>query len=214
MRVCCKFVSSIDGKIATSPIESDTDRAVNYQFGSEEDKKRLLTTWRKATGAVMGTQTLLSNLDLWLPQIGGTDKRIYVLTRFGETFLRLSALPELASVIWVGTKKTRCSKALNYLYCEREDELAAKICFDAEEKNVDDLLVLGGAKVYQWFMNSRMLSDIEMTLAPHLFGFGLDVVSSLAVPMNLRLSTCEQVDQELFLSYQVLDSALVSGSNV
>lgn len=206
MKVCCKWLASANGILATHAHESDQARRQQLGFGSTEDTRRLLETVQRYAAIVMGARTLIANLAEWLPLMRTGQHLWYIPTQFQQSYQHLLPVLQSCRVVWVSSAVPPGERD-SYLPSSFA-QLPVTICQDAHARGLNHLLVLGGAQIYQQFLDTHTVTDLEMTFSPLLLARGIPL--QLRSTVQLELMEMTQYASEVYVSYRVLNSSIGS----
>ena len=75
-----------------------------------------------------------------------------------------------------------------------------------QKKNHDTMLIVGGAHVSTSFLKDRLIDELWLTIEPKIFGTGGNFVIDEKLDINLKLISCEQVNEQgtLITKYAVI----------
>lgn len=173
---------SADGKIAQTPGQSSLD------WTSPEDTRFFVEKTKEAGVVIMGAKTFAT---IGKPLKG---RRIIVMTR--------TRLPPLAKGGLGGVEPWRVEprgigtvESTNLSPRELLDSLAAQ--------GIATVALAGGASVYSQFLAQGLVTDLYLTVEPHLFGNGLPLASGFD-RIDLRLVDVTRLgEQAVLLHYKL-----------
>jgi dihydrofolate reductase len=75
-----------------------------------------------------------------------------------------------------------------------------------EKENYSQIMLVGGAQVATSFFNENMIDEVWLTIEPKIFGSGGNFVTDEKFDINLRLLSCEKVNEQgtIITKYEVL----------
>lgn len=85
---------------------------------------------------------------------------------------------------------------------ETVTEEPAKLVERLRNEGVTQLMVCGGAAIYDMFMQAGLVDDLYITIEPTMFGTGLALLKSY-IDVSLELDAVEQEGNSAFLHYIV-----------
>lgn len=79
-------------------------------------------------------------------------------------------------------------------------------------KNYQNVAILGGTQIYNWFLAHDLINEIYITIEPLIFGAGLPLFSKGTIDQKFQLVSCDRLNAvgTLLLRYQKL--AFTNGS--
>lgn len=178
MHLAIKMLQSIDGIIAR-------DQQDKLDWGSPEDKKLYKKTSLEYGTTIVGSQTYHA-----MPTFAFKNRSTIILTRNPEEL-----------------KKNIDSKLAEFdIQFMLPDPIG--IVEYLKSKNVERALIAGGGIINSIFLESGLVNQIIITIAPKIFGSGVKVFGdqNLAyLNLELELATFKKLgDNELLLTYNVL----------
>ena len=210
-----------DGKITTreySPVD----------FTSREDKMHLLRQRALADAVVVGHSTLKKdNVRLALPKGELRDQRValgkppaplrVIVSQEGKVDVGLRIFESTISPILVFSttrmprsyQKALREKATLHLSDSPEIDLAWMLQQLQRDYNVRSVACEGGAALFRSMLEADLIDQLNLTIAPCLFGGTaaptLTGVSKAFLPSSIRCSLSEMriVGEECFLTYKV-----------
>jgi riboflavin-specific deaminase-like protein len=217
--VAATFAMTIDGKITTknfSPVD----------FTSREDKLHLWQQRALADAVVVGYSTLeRDNVRLALPaelreervRSGKTPAPLRVIvSNSGKIDNQLKIFQSDVSPIHIFSttrmpeklRKVLDKKAILHLSRANIIDLRAMLRILAKEYGVRRIACEGGARLFRSFVELGLIDQLNLTIAPYLFG-GKDAPTLtglskefLAHSVRLRLASMRVVGEECFLTYR------------
>lgn len=152
-------------------------------YSSEEDKKWLAKKIDESDVIVVGKNTY----DQHLKNKKGNKKPLIVFTRSVD-----------------GLKIDEEKNSEIHFFHDNKEELL-NLC---DLLQYDVITVLGGAEIYQWFLDQKMISNIYLTVEPIVFGKGKNLLSGnfVSEQKNWKLKSSQKLNEKgtLLLHYQVL----------
>ena len=81
---------------------------------------------------------------------------------------------------------------------------ASEILKDLEQEGYKDVALIGGSTINSLFADENLITEIHLTIAPHVFGTGLSIFDR-EVDMNLELKEHKKIgDDHMLMIYNVL----------
>jgi 2,5-diamino-6-(ribosylamino)-4(3H)-pyrimidinone 5'-phosphate reductase len=217
--VAATFAMTIDGKITTknfSPVD----------FTSREDKLHLWQQRALADAVVVGYSTLEhDDVRLALPaelregriKSGKTETPLRVIvSNSGKIDNRLKIFQSDVSPILIFSttrmpekyQEVLREKCLLYLSRSRTIDLRAMLRTLATKYRVGRVACEGGARLFRSFVELGLIDQLNLTIAPYLFG-GRDAPTLtglskefLARSVHFRITGMRVMDKECFLTYR------------
>jgi diaminohydroxyphosphoribosylaminopyrimidine deaminase/5-amino-6-(5-phosphoribosylamino)uracil reductase len=170
--IILKWAETQDGFIA--PLTKETNRPV---WISNSYSKQLVHKWRaKEQGILVGTNTVLAD-----------NPKLDVRNWFGESPVRVILdnnlrIPKEASVfntsgdviVFYGADKTpQNKKNIVYEKIDFTKDLASQICGVLQKHNIQSLIVEGGTKVLQTFINENLWDEAKVFIGNSKFSEGV-----------------------------------------
>jgi len=145
-------------------------------WGSKQDKQNYKAKTVEIGAIICGTNTYLQ-----IPDFALKGRKVYVLTS------RPEELPTKDEVtLFKGTPQ----------------ELIAKI----QQDGLTKVAVVGGGRIYNSFLASKLVDDIFITIAPVAFGTGVHGFGQNQLDTKLELVSVDKMgDNELYVHYKVLN---------
>lgn len=80
------------------------------------------------------------------------------------------------------------------------------IVFQFQQKEIKIMTVVGGAHIATSFLKEQLIDELWLTIEPKIFGTGGNFVIDEKLDVNLRMISCEKVNEEgtLILKYAVV----------
>jgi dihydrofolate reductase len=140
---------------------------------------------------------------------GKADKKLFVsiskkagvLIMGSKTFDTIGApLPHRLNVVMT-RNKSRISKWDNLVYTDAPPrEVLAKL----DEQGYTEVVLAGGRTINDIFGREELIDEIDLTIAPKIFGAGLSLFSE-AIEMDLELLHFKELEPNvIYLKYKVL----------
>jgi len=79
---------------------------------------------------------------------------------------------------------------------EFSDEKPESIVARFEAKNVQQMLIVGGARIATAFLKNQLVDELWLTIEPKIFGIGNNFVISEKMDINLSLISCEKINEQ------------------
>jgi dihydrofolate reductase len=89
---------------------------------------------------------------------------------------------------------------------EFTDKLPAELTEKFRKKNYEVMMVVGGPHVATSFLKDGLIDELWLTIEPKIFGVGGNFVTEEKLDINLKLLSCEKVNDEgtLITKYAVI----------
>ena len=89
---------------------------------------------------------------------------------------------------------------------EFSNESPTQLAIRFEEDGYEQMMVVGGAHIATSFFKEQLINELWLTIEPKIFGTGGNFVIEEELDINLRLISCEKVNDEgtLITRYAVL----------
>lgn len=215
------FAMTLDGKITTrsfSPVD----------FTSREDKAHLMRQRSLGDAVLLGHTTLeRDNVRLGLPQSELREARIkrrqtpyplrVIVSNEGKIDSRLNIFQtDISPIVIFSTtrvpRKFRCAlmeKATLHLSTSRHVDLAAMLRTLRREYKIRTVACEGGATLFRSLLEHGLVDQLNLTIAPYLFGGAnaptLTGLSKefLTKSVHCRLIDMRVVGDECFLRYRI-----------
>jgi riboflavin-specific deaminase-like protein len=219
--VAATFAMTVDGKITTreySPID----------FTSRDDKQHLLRQRALGDAVLIGHSTLKAdNVRLGLPKGELQEERIargqtpsplrVIVSNQGRIDISLKIFQsEIAPIVIFSTtrmpkpfQKMLADKATLFLTKDRYVDLAQMLQKLRSEFGVQSVACEGGAALFRSLLHLGLVDQLNLTIAPYLFGGAgaptLTGVTKEFLPASVHCSLAEMrtVGDECFLTYQI-----------
>ena len=218
------FAMTVDGKITTrnfSPVD----------FTSREDKAHLMRQRSLGDAVLIGHTTLeRDNVRLGLPQTELREARIkrgqspyplrVIVSNEGKIDSRLNIFQaDISPVVIFSTtrmpRKFRCAlmeKATLHLTKSRHVDLVAMLQTLRQKYKIRTLACEGGATLFRSLLKRDLVDQLNLTIAPYLFGGAnaptLTGLSKEFLPASVHCSLTDMrvVGDECFLTYRIKHS--------
>jgi 5-amino-6-(5-phosphoribosylamino)uracil reductase len=218
--VSATFAMTVDGKITTK-------KFAPVDFTSREDKLHLFRQRARADAVLIGHTTLKrDNVRLGIPaelrkeriKRGQTSAPIRVIiSNGGKINHRLKIFDSGISPILVfstrqmprGVQAVLAQKAVLHLDDGAHVDLTAMLRTLREKYNVRRVACEGGAILFRALLERRLVDELNLTIAPFLFGgANAPTLTGLSKEFLPRSITCRLVDmrvagEECFLTYRI-----------
>ncbi len=173
MNVWLIAAMSADGKIAQ--VEGQT----SLDWTSKEDTRFFVDKTKEAGVVIMGRKTFDT---IGKPLKG---RRIIVMSRTSTPLLSKEGLGEVAGTVEYSSLSPR----------DLLSHLAAQ--------GVATVALAGGSSIYSQFLREGLVTDLFLTIEPHLFGTGVPLASGFD-RLDMTLADVKRLgDQAVLLHYQV-----------
>lgn len=148
-------------------------------WSSENDQNYFRKLWNNSRLIVMGSGTY--NADPIKPSIN-------------NLFIVMTGNP-------VRYKKYEVLEKLEF-----KKESPAKLVSYYEKEGYEEMLVVGGPHIATSFLIENLIDELWLTIEPKIFGMGANLVTTEKLDLNLRLISCEKVNEQgtLITKYAVL----------
>ena len=148
-------------------------------WASESDQQYFKQLWNSSRLIIIGSSTF--NADPLKPSSNGL---LVVMTR-------------------------RVSDYINYKVpgrLEFTDESPTQLTARFKDDGYDQMMVVGGAHIATSFFKEQLIDEVWLTIEPKIFGTGGNFVTDEKLDINLRLISCEKVNDQgtLITKYAVL----------
>jgi diaminohydroxyphosphoribosylaminopyrimidine deaminase/5-amino-6-(5-phosphoribosylamino)uracil reductase len=173
--IILKWAESADGLIAPSPERRKSGRAPHWISGVSA--RQLVHKWRSEEHAVLvGSNTVLDdnpqlNLRLWSgspPIRVVVDRELKIKDDFHIMDGRIKTI-----VITEVKDKSRYMKQVHYEALNFSGELAPQICQILHKQNIISLIIEGGARTLQTFIDANLWDEARVFISASPLGNGL-----------------------------------------
>jgi dihydrofolate reductase len=98
---------------------------------------------------------------------------------------------------------------------EFRDESPARLVERFEKEGHEQLLVVGGAHIATSFLKEQLIDELWLTIEPKIFGTGGSFVNEEKLDINLRLISCDKVNNQgtLITKYEVIRDKKITRNN-
>lgn len=148
-------------------------------WSSQEDKEYFMGIWNDSTILVMGSTSYRST------RFKPTEKHLLlVMTREPSKYENNTVLGQL----------------------EFTNESPALLAKRLEMEGHDQMVVVGGPHIATSFFREQLIDELWLTIEPKIFGTGGSLVTAENFDINLKLISCEKVNEQgtLITKYSVL----------
>lgn len=148
-------------------------------WSSLEDKDYFMGIWNDSKVLLMGSTSYRST------RFKPTEKHLLVvMTRDPSKFENHAVLGQL----------------------EFTDESPALLSKRFETQGLDQMVVVGGPHIATSFLREQLIDELWLTIEPRIFGTGGNIVTEENLDINLKLISCEKVNEQgtLITKYKVL----------
>jgi dihydrofolate reductase len=148
-------------------------------WSSQEDKEYFSKIWNESKLIIMGSNTY--NADRLKPS---SDHLFVVMTRDPYKYKNQEAI------------------GLLEFTNESPGQLAARF----KKKSYEQVVVVGGPHIATSFLKEQLIDELWLTIEPRIFGTGGNFVIEENLDINLRLISCEKVNEQgtLITKYAVI----------
>lgn len=200
------MASSLDGRIGLAAIEDDQERS-EAGISSEADRNHLKREIASCEAVLVGASSIRANGEC-IDWNGAQGKPPYWVV-FAQ-----SEIPEDYK-FWQQSDIPRIIISPNTLpiYGRKDVELivssdpVASAMDLLKQKGFEKVLLFGGGIVNSWFYERKCVDELSLTLAPVLVGQENAprlLEPKLSEKTDLKLISCENVQNFLFLKYAIL----------
>ena len=133
------------------------------------------------------------------------DSRLVVMGSTSFRSTRLKAAPEHLLVVMTGDPTKYNEKEVPG-QLEFTDESPARLAQRFETDGIEQMVVIGGPHVATSFFKAHLIDELWLTIEPRIFGTGGSFVTEEQLDIELRLISCEKVNEQgtLITKYAVL----------
>lgn len=202
------IASSIDGKIAHAPQESDADRLA-AGFTSASDRRHLLAEMSHADAVIMGAETLRASPNLLLQKNQrGIYPPYFILTKRGlDHSLPFWRQNEVRRIIVSPEAHTAPPGTKHWENLVTGTEVTTTVIERyLTTMGCKQVLLFGGGKINHLFYQAGLVDELKLTLCPLLVGSPRApalLSDQLPAPLSLSLIDSRREDGYLFLHYQI-----------
>lgn len=183
-----KMMQSLDGFIA----QNQND---DLKWGSGADKQLY-----KKVSTEFGTVIVGKNTYLQMPKIAFKNRETVVVVRDVQKFVRQNKIQDV---------KVQKFKSINYIVQDNiyfVESNPLEIIEYLESIGKTKALLVGGGIINNLFLQAKLVNEIQVTIAPKIFGNGIKIFGNDDSNIDLELQTFEKIsDNELLLTYKVLN---------
>ena len=201
------LASSLDGKIASKPFETDTERRESG-FVLEEDKKVLMDILSGCDAVFMGANSLRSTKGALRVPNSKQQPFWVIFSRYAfpcrkNAFWKQQGIRKFTFCIDERIKflKTREFKSHQSLKCGLDEYLLY-----LKTQGVRKIALLGGAKLNSLFWSSNYVDELRLTISPRIIGSKrainmIDLNKNLN--QDLKLIEAKTIKDYFYLKYSV-----------
>jgi dihydrofolate reductase len=183
-----KMMQSLDGFIAK-------DQNDNLKWGSNEDKQLY-----KKISTEYGTVIVGKNTYLQLPKVAFKNRETIVVVRnLSDEWLE----DILGDNDIMSFDDVKFCNIDNITFIESKPQTIINFL---ESIGKDKALLVGGGIINNLFIQAGLVNELQITIAPKIFGKGIKVFGNDELDLDLKIQGFEKIsDNELVLSYKVLN---------
>jgi dihydrofolate reductase len=182
-----KMMQSLDGFIAHN---QDDD----LKWGSPEDKQLY-----KKVSTQYGTVIVGANTYIQMPKVAFKNRETLVVVRNVQKFLSENQIVDLEVQSY---QQIKFAIADNITFIESNP---VEIIQYLESIGRTKALLVGGGITNNLFLQAKLVSEIQVTVAPKIFGSGIKIFGNDKLDTDLQLQTFEKISEnELLLVYKIL----------
>jgi 5-amino-6-(5-phosphoribosylamino)uracil reductase len=210
MKIINVMASSLDGKIAAFPQETDDERR-RYGFLIPEDQQLLDDELSRADAIITGGNSLrVTGTVSVIPNAGRTPTWVILSNHPDDFDLKFWNQRDVERIV-VSMKPTRAAqdhsskpnlKFLNY----GTEHPATFIVNHLKAKGCRSVLLFGGGQINRLFYESGLVDELKLTLCPFIFaGLSSPSLVTHGVPLNVKFSliASHPTGSHVFLHYRV-----------
>jgi 5-amino-6-(5-phosphoribosylamino)uracil reductase len=209
MKITNVMASSLDGKIASGPLESDADRQ-SYCFTSEEDHEFVRSQIMAADAIITGANSMRASRFAWQQKgKNGTFPKWLVLSNHGLDedlgFWKQTEVPRYLvsqKSLQIGTAKHGVE---NLVY---GSALPGKFVHQfLKSQGCTNVLLFGGGAINQIFYEEGLVNELKITICPIIIAKKSApslVNPTLKTPTRFELLSSQQTGNHVFLHYRIL----------
>jgi riboflavin biosynthesis pyrimidine reductase len=198
---------SLDGKIATAPLENDAGRMA-VGFGCQADHEFVRLQIETADAIITGANSIRASGGVWdQRRRDGAYPLWVVMSRSGLLdealhFWEQEAIPRV-----IVSREPVLKQAPNVEYLSFAAHRPAKFLVDTlKARGCENVLLFGGGQINQIFYEEDLVDDLKLTLSPVIVGRSDApefVCPTLSSPKQLTLRSSQLRDNHLFLHYSI-----------
>lgn len=196
--IILKWAQSADGFLGV-----DDDRKLGGEpfWISSHESRFYSHTWRREEMAILvGSGTVLADdPQLTVREVTGANPVRIVLDRRGRLTASHKVFDNSApTLLFSSVQPQGAGKQLEWIQA-KPDQLLAQVCDVCREKNIQSVIVEGGAQILQAFFDAQLWDEVRVFNAPGRLGTGIP-----APLMAGRPHAVQQVGaDELFVYYRI-----------
>lgn len=201
------MAASLDGKIASYPLENDVARRAS-QFSSDADKEFVRSQIKTADAIITGANSMRASSGAWEQK--GRQDRYPIWVVFSNhglapdlRFFKQTHIPR-----WIVSQKPLVrQKNTGVEYLAYEDaKPAAFVMQHLQAQGVERVLLFGGGFINQLFYQEGLVDELKLTVCPKIIGTNEApefITPGLSCPVSLSLLSVQQTGDHVFLHYSI-----------
>jgi riboflavin biosynthesis pyrimidine reductase len=199
---------SLDGKIASHPLEADAVRR-NNDFSSAADYELVRREISEAHAIIVGGNTLRASGKIWSARNAHGIYPTWVIfsNSLSSIVNILAKSPEIRKVV---VSKDPSDETLppntEIISYGSECPVQCAIACLTSSNSVKNTLLFGGGEINRLFYNAGLVNTLKITISPFILG-GPDAPSfvnpPLISPTRLSLESSQVIGDHVFLTYAV-----------
>ena len=216
MRLINVMAASVDGCIALTAAERYQQRLA-YGFTNQADRQLMRRELHRSDAVIIGAQSVRSDDGLLVVKnYRGEFPLWVVLTRSGDVGAKFWQQQNIKR--WLVAPDALNPPPPNAIalpsplpanvschYYKNQDP--AQFTYQLlKAHGIKTALLFGGSEINRLFYRQQLVDELSLTVCPFIFA-GTDsprlVKPNLPQPVPLQLQSCQQVDQHLFLRYDI-----------
>ena len=183
-----KMMQSLDGFIAQT---QDDD----LKWGSSADKQLYKKVSIEYSTVIVGKNTYLQ-----MPKIAFKNRETLVVVRDVEKFVSEIKIDNLQIQEF---NQIKFAISENITFIQSNPNLIIKYL---ESLGKNKALLVGGGIINSLFLKAKLVSEIQVTITPKIFGDGINIFGNEKFNIDLELQSFDKIsDNELVLYYKVLN---------
>lgn len=183
-----KMMQSLNGFIA----QTQND---NLKWGSSADKKLY-----KKISTEYGTVIVGKNTYLQMPKTAFKSRQTVVVVRNIDNFVEENKLNYLEILTFNDIKFAIDN---NITFIESEPKTIIKYL---ESIGKNKALLVGGGIINNLFLQAGVVNELQITIAPKIFGSGIPIFGYESIDLDLELQSFDKIsNNELLLTYKILN---------
>lgn len=201
---------SLDGRIARHADEADAVRA-ETGFGHPDDQVHLRQLIANANAVIVGARTLKAAGGI----LGVTGNSLmpqphwYIASRSASALEIATQKPPGVTCTVVTPESVQMllrHDDLSFVRCQADASWPLTVVSDIKARNLQSVLVLGGASVNRDFYQADLVDELIITVLPIILGHkgAIPLVQpQLACPVSVELTSSQHAGNLVFLTYRV-----------